>query len=60
MNATPNDFVMESYLHRRKIPVTLADARTLRLAQYTLHRWAEDECGGGNDFASFRTIPPLA
>ena len=32
---------------------TLEDARTLRRASLTLHRWAEGECGDGNDFASW-------
>lgn len=35
----------------RSIP--LADARTLRRAALTLHRWAELECGDGDDRASW-------
>lgn len=29
------------------------EARILRLAERTLHRWAELECGDGNDYASW-------
>ena len=32
---------------------TRGEADALRLAQLTLHRWAELECGGGNDYASW-------
>jgi hypothetical protein len=40
-------------LERRGIEITFADAQTLRRAQLTLHRWAELECGDGNDYASW-------
>lgn len=33
--------------------VSLAQADTLRLAELTLHRWSELECGDGNDRASW-------
>ena len=39
-------------LNRRGIPASLDDARTLRRAEKTLHRWAELECGDSNDYAS--------
>jgi len=40
-------------LTRRGVAVTFAQAATLRKAERTLHRWAEQECGDGNDFASW-------
>jgi len=33
--------------------ITFEDANTLRRAQITLHRWAELECGYGNDYRSW-------
>lgn len=33
--------------------VTIEDAYTLRRAEMVLHRWAEQECGDGNDYASW-------
>lgn len=32
--------------------LTFDDANNLRRAQLALHRWAEQECGDGNDWAS--------
>lgn len=40
-------------LERLGVSVTFEDAQTLRRAQLTLHRWAELECGDGNDYASW-------
>lgn len=40
-------------LNARGIPATVQQAATLRRAEMTLHRWAEGECGGGNDRASW-------
>jgi hypothetical protein len=40
-------------LERRGITLSFAHANTLRRAQLTLHRWAELECGDGNDYASW-------
>lgn len=33
--------------------VTIEDASILRRAEITLHRWAEQECGDSNDYASW-------
>lgn len=38
---------------RTGVTVTLDDAATLRRASLTLTRWAELECGDGNDYASW-------
>jgi len=35
------------------IAADLDEARALRRAEKTLHRWAEMECGDGNDWASW-------
>lgn len=35
------------------VSVSIDDAQTLRRAQLTLRRWAELECGDGNDWASW-------
>lgn len=40
-------------LQRREIFIDWDDTATLRKAQKTLHRWAELECGDGNDYASW-------
>lgn len=41
-------------LHRAGVTLaTLDDARALRRAEMTLHRWAEMECGDSNGYASF-------
>ena len=44
--------LMRSFEHRG-INIGFDDANTLRRAQITLHRWAELECGDGNDYASW-------
>lgn len=43
----------ESALLAQPLGISTADANTLRRAQLTLHRWAELECGDGNDYASW-------
>jgi hypothetical protein len=45
--------ILADNLNRRGIAASLAQAETLRRAEMTLHRWAELECGDGNDFASW-------
>lgn len=37
----------------RKLGISTEDALTLIRAESVLHRWAEQECGDGNDFASW-------
>lgn len=37
----------------RRLGIPFAAAETLRRAELTLHRWAEQECGDGNDYASW-------
>jgi hypothetical protein len=53
MKAREKNRQLAERLRARGIPATLEDADTLRLAQITLHRWAELECGNGNDHASW-------
>lgn len=38
---------------RCNVSLSFDDANTLRRAQMTLHRWAEQECGDGNDYQSW-------
>lgn len=38
---------------KRGTPISYADAYTLRRAAMTLHRWAELECGDGDDHKSW-------
>lgn len=40
-------------LVRRGATLSHEDAQTLRRAEITLHRWAEQECGDGNGYASW-------
>lgn len=37
----------------RRLGIPVDAARTLRRAELVLHRWAELECGDGNDWASW-------
>lgn len=37
----------------RRLGIPYAAAHTLRRAELVLHRWAELECGDGNDYASW-------
>ncbi len=43
----------ESALLAERLQIGTQDANMLRRAQLTLHRWAELECGDGNDYASW-------
>ena len=43
----------ESALLAQRLGIPIEDANILRRAQLTLHRWAELECGDGNDYASW-------
>lgn len=47
------DLAVQQRLANRGIPASLDEARTLRRAEKTLHRWAEQEGGDGNDYASW-------
>ena len=47
------DLAVQQRLANRGVPASLDEARTLRRAEKTLHRWAEQECGDGNDYASW-------
>lgn len=40
-------------LDSRGITLPMSAIETLRRAEMTLHRWAEQECGDGNDYASW-------
>lgn len=52
--AYEKDLALAVALERREgVDVSTEDARTLRRAALTLHRWAELECGDGNDYASW-------
>lgn len=48
MTATQKDELLA-----RRLGIPLAAAATLRRAEMTLYRWAELECGDGNDYASW-------
>lgn len=48
MTATQKDELLA-----RRLGIPTAAAATLRRAEMTLHRWAELECGDGNDYASW-------
>lgn len=43
----------KSELIARRLGLPVAAANTLRRAEMVLHRWAEQECGDGNDYASW-------
>lgn len=51
--ATERDSMLAQKLKRHGVVVTEDDARILRRAELTLHRWAEQECGDCNDLASW-------
>lgn len=53
MTAAQDTRDIQTDLERRGVSVTFDDAQTLRRAAWTLHRWAELECGDGNDHASW-------
>ena len=53
MSAYDQNLAVLNRLTRRGINATIQQASILRRAEKTLHRWAEMECGGGNDYASW-------
>ena len=53
MSAREKTYELLSRLANRGINVDFDVAHTLRRAELTLHRWAELECGDGNDYASW-------
>lgn len=53
MSARSETFALMRALEHRGIVADFDQVNTLRRAQLTLHRWAELECGDGNDFASW-------
>lgn len=53
MKAYDQNTLLRYQLERSGISLPLEDVHTLRRAQMTLHRWAERECGDGNDYASW-------
>lgn len=50
---TRGDYALRDRLAYAGIVATLEDARILRLAEKTLHRWHEGECGDSNDYCSW-------
>lgn len=53
MNAYKRNSEVFARIVRESPSATLHDAAVLCRAQVTLHRWAELECGDGNDYASW-------
>lgn len=53
MTARDKDREVLRWLQHRGIDATLDDARTLRRAKMTLHRWYELECGDGDNYKSW-------
>ena len=53
MTARNDTYALMQQLGARGLNPTFDEANTLRRAQLTLHRWAEMECGDGNDHASW-------
>ena len=53
MTARNDTYALMQQLGARNISLDFDEANTLRRAQLTLHRWAEQECGDGNDFSSW-------
>lgn len=51
--ATKETRAIMERLARRGIDMPMADVGILRRAALTLHRWAEQECGDGNDYGSW-------
>jgi hypothetical protein len=48
-----SNYELMNRLASNGINLEYSDVNTLRRAQMTLHRWAELECGDGNDHASW-------
>lgn len=53
MNARHSTYELMNHAANRGIALDFDSANTLRRAQLTLHRWAELECGDGNDYCSW-------
>ena len=53
MTARSETYDLMRDLNRDGLDVSFEDANTLRRAQITLHRWAELECGGSDNFKSW-------
>ncbi len=53
MSAYLKNLDIQQRLQRRGIAATIQQASVLRRAELVLHRWAEQECGDGNDYASW-------
>ena len=53
MRAIVKDEKVRARLEYRGVKATLEQARTLRRAEKTLHRWGELECGDGNQHGSW-------
>ncbi len=53
MTARHKTAALQMRLERRGITLPFGDVNTIRRAELTLHRWAELECGDGNDYASW-------
>ena len=53
MDANQKDVLVLTRLTSRGVPATQSDARALRRIERTLRRWAELECGDGNDRCSW-------
>jgi len=53
MSARHETYALMQQFSARGISLSFDEANTLRRAEKTLHRWAELECGDGNDYASW-------
>ena len=54
MTARQSTYELIHHVSQRcNVSLCFEDANTLRRAQLTLHRWAELECGDGNDYSSW-------
>jgi hypothetical protein len=53
MTAAQETYELMRDLEARGLSVSFEDANTLRRAALTLHRWAELECGDGDDYKSW-------
>ena len=53
MTARNQTYAIIARLAARGISLAFDDANTLRRAELTLQRWAEQECGDGNDYQSW-------
>lgn len=53
MDARTKTYTVLSQLEQRAIALDFNAARSLRRIALTLHRWFEQECGDGNEYASW-------